>query len=148
MNRLSPHLTELTSPISLVYPIVITSMVASARFGASKFRNATSSATPTESWYRSNLPATASSTSTSSSLSTFSSEIKTNRRWIVTVTPSGDMSWRGYSEGPVGTMKFGNVGDWDLSRLEDESLVIGGTDGNVSPLIWPKFMSKGWRLII
>jgi len=47
-------------------------------------------------------------------------------------------------------MKVGNVGDWDLSGLEDESLVIGGTDGTVSPLIWPKFtsMSKVGRLII
>lgn len=30
-------------------------------------------------------------------------------------------------------MKLGNIGDWDLSRLEDETLVIGGTDGVVSP---------------
>lgn len=108
--------------------------MAPARFGASKFRNATSSATPTETWYRTSLPATSSAQFTSSSsLSTFSSEIKTNRRWIVTVTPSGDVSWRSYSEGPVGTMKVGPVGDWDLSRLEDECLAIGGTDGNVGP---------------
>lgn len=56
----------------------------------------------------------------------------------MTVTPSGDVSWRGYSEGAIGTMKVGNVGDWDLSRLEDESLIIGGVDGTVSPLVWPK----------
>ena len=50
----------------------------------------------------------------------------------MTVAPSGDVSWRGYSGDLVGTMKVGNVGDWDLSGLEDESLVIGGTDGSVS----------------
>jgi hypothetical protein len=60
----------------------------------------------------------------------------------VTVTPSGDMSWRGYREGPVGTMKVGNVGDWALSGLEDEALVIGGTDGNVSPQLWPRIMTE------
>lgn len=36
-----------------------------------------------------------------------------------------------YAEGLVGTMKIGPVGDWDLSKLEDETLVVGGTDGNV-----------------
>jgi hypothetical protein len=49
----------------------------------------------------------------------------------VTVTPSGDVSWRTYGEGPVGTMKVGAVGDWALSGLEDETLVIGGMDGTV-----------------
>jgi len=110
--------------------------MAPARFGASKFRNAIPSPTSTETWYRSSLPAAASNTSTSSSLSTFSSEIKTSRRWIVTVTPSGDVSWRMYADGSVGTMKIGAVTDWDLSRLEDETLVVGGTDGSVGPLIW------------
>ena len=41
-----------------------------------------------------------------------------------------------YDEGSVGTMKIGAVTDWDLSRLEDETLVVGGTDGSVGPLIW------------
>lgn len=52
----------------------------------------------------------------------------------MTVSPGGDVSWRGYGrgEGAVGTMKVGPVGDWDLSVLEDGILVIGGTDGNVS----------------
>jgi hypothetical protein len=49
----------------------------------------------------------------------------------VTVTPNGDVSWRAYGDGPVGTMKVDAVGDWDLSGLEDETLVIGGTDGTV-----------------
>lgn len=49
----------------------------------------------------------------------------------MTVTPNGDVSWRTYGEGPVGTMKVGAVGDWDLSGLEDETLVIGGVDGTV-----------------
>ena len=59
----------------------------------------------------------------------------------MTVTPSGEISWRGYGytsapadeeRARVGSMKVGNVGDWDLSRLEDETLVTGGTDGIVS----------------
>jgi len=49
----------------------------------------------------------------------------------VTVTPNGDVSWRTYGEVSVGTMKVGAVGDWDLSGLEDETLVIGGIDGTV-----------------
>lgn len=49
----------------------------------------------------------------------------------MTVTPNGDVSWRTYGEGSVGTMKVGAVGDWDLSGLEDETLVIGGVDGTV-----------------
>lgn len=59
----------------------------------------------------------------------------------MTVTPSGEISWRGYEstsaasdeeKAGVGSMKVGNAGDWDLSRLEDETLVTGGTDGTVS----------------
>lgn len=105
-----------------------------ARFGASKFRNAVPFVPGREDWYRGNLPSASTSTTTSSSISTFSSEVKANRKWIVTVSPGGDVSWRGYGrgEGAVGTMKVGPVGDWDLSVLEDGILVIGGTDGNVS----------------
>jgi hypothetical protein len=36
-----------------------------------------------------------------------------------------------YAGGEVGSMKVGAVGDWDLSGLEDETVVVGGTDGNV-----------------
>lgn len=109
-----------------------------SRFGASKFRNAVPAVPGREEWYRSQLPSASSSSSTSSSTSTFSSEVKSTRRWIVTATPSGDVSWRSYAspagEGEdVGSMKLGagTVGDWDVSKLDDETLVIGGTDGMV-----------------
>lgn len=52
----------------------------------------------------------------------------------MTVSSGGDVSWRlyGHNDGTVGTIKVGPVGDWDLSTLEDGTLVIGGTDGHVS----------------
>lgn len=113
--------------------------MAPARFGASKFRNAVTYVPPREEWYRDDLPATSSSSSTSSSASTFSSEIKTNREWIVTLSPSGELSYRGYEaskpEGRTCVVKGlgagGGVGDWDLSRLEGGVLAIGGLDGSV-----------------
>ena len=113
-----------------------------SRFGASKFRNTTPVIPGRDEWYRTHLPQASSSNSTSSSTSTFSSEVKSSRRWIVTVSPSGEVSWRVYSttsgqEGGVGSMKVGSVGDWDISGLEDETLVIGGTDGTVGPYLVP-----------
>lgn len=108
----------------------------SSRFGASKFRNAQPYIPNREEWYRTNLPS--SSSSTSSPTSTFSSEIKTNREWIVTLSPAGELSYRGYDvtfKDGVGVLKIGSgggVGDWDLSRLEGGTLAIGGLDGSVS----------------
>lgn len=32
----------------------------------------------------------------------------------------------------MGSVKIGTIGDWDISGLEDETLVTGGTDGSVS----------------
>lgn len=111
-----------------------------SRFGASKFRNATPVIPGRDEWYRTHLPQASSSNSTSSSTSTFSSEVKSSRRWIITISPSGEVSWRRYSstsgkEGEAGSMKVGSVGDWDISGLEDETLVVGGTDGTVSPYL-------------
>lgn len=57
----------------------------------------------------------------------------------MTVSPSGELSLRGYgshaSEGVLvmrGLGGGGGVGDWDVSQLEDGALVIGGIDGSVS----------------
>ena len=104
------------------------------RFGASKYRNAVPHIPGKEEWYRTNLPPT--SSSTASAVSTFSSKVKTNRQHIVTVTPSGDVSWRPYASGSgdVGMAKAGagTMGDWDLSRLEGGLIAVGGTDGSVS----------------
>ncbi|ORY22755.1 putative actin cross-linking [Naematelia encephala] len=114
-----------------------------SRFGASKFRNAVPHIPGREEWYRGKLPVTASSSA--SPLSTFSSEIKTNREWIVTLTPTGDLSYRRYTSHSgseeVGTAKVGSgggVGDWDLSRLEDGTVAVGGLDGSVSIIIYGK----------
>lgn len=113
--------------------------MAASRFGASKFRNAVPHVPPREEWYRGSLPA--SSSSTASATSTFSSEVKANRTLLVTVTPTGDITWRGVQatedaapkgQGKVGT--GGSVGDWDLGRVEGGELVIGGADGSVSTM--------------
>jgi hypothetical protein len=105
-----------------------------SRFGASKYRNAVPHIPGREEWYRTNLPPT--SNTTASVVNTFSSEVKTNRQHIVTVTQNGDVSWRLYDSaiGVVGTAKIGGgtVGDWDLSKLEGGLLAVGGTDGAVS----------------
>ena len=106
------------------------------RFSTSKFRNAVPHILLREEWYRSSLPS-APATSTSSSLSTFTSEVKTNREWILTLTSSSECSYRPYEPaGEVRTAKVGSgsVGDWDVSRLEGGSLAVGCTDGSVSPL--------------
>ena len=103
-----------------------------SRFGASKYRNATLHIPAKEEWYRSNLPPTGSSGSTTS---TFSSEVKTNREFVVTLAPSGDLSWRGYKSGDeVGKAKVGSgtVSDWSLGKLEGGALAVGGVDGTVS----------------
>lgn len=140
-QQLRPKLPPLHA---LFYCFILPGLVTStkmppSRFGASKFRNATPVVPGREEWYRSHLPQ-ASSNTTSSSTSTFSSEIKSSRKWIVTVSPSGEVSWRGYESTSggerVGSMKVEAVGDWDLSRLEDEKLIIGGMEGTVSlPLL-------------
>ena len=110
-----------------------------ARFGASKFRNAVPYITPREEWYRDTLPVTGNNPTAASSDSTFSSQIKTNRDWIVTVASSGELSYRSYNvTQPAVSMKGlsrGPVGDWDLSRLEDGMFALGGTDGSVSEYI-------------
>lgn len=107
-----------------------------ARFGASKFRNAILHVPGRETWYRGDLPPGGSSGSSASATSTFSSEIKTNREWIVTLTQGGDLSYRRYdAEGNdvvKGSAKVGQVGDWDLSRLEGGHLAVGSVDGAVS----------------
>ena len=109
-----------------------------SRFAASKWRNSVAHVPGKEEWYRGQLPGT---TTSSSSTSTFSSEIKANREWIVSLTPGGDLSYRKYKnrEGDEGDVKRvtglgsgGGVGDWDLSRLEGGTVVIGGLDGSVS----------------
>ncbi|WVO12726.1 hypothetical protein L204_100334 [Cryptococcus depauperatus] len=108
--------------------------MASSRFGASKYRNATASIPHPEEWYRGALPAAAALTTTSSVPSSFSSNIKTNRNWIITVTQTGELSCRSY-DGFVTSMRVGSgggIGDWDLSRLEDGLLVLGGLDGAIS----------------
>ena len=109
-----------------------------SRFGASKYRNAVPHLPSREEWYRGDLPASSPSSS-ASSISTFSSEIKTNRQWIVTLTPSGELSYRLYAKSDedivIGVGKVGGgggVGDWDLSQLEGGRLVVGGLDGSVS----------------
>ncbi|WVQ77976.1 hypothetical protein IAT38_000057 [Cryptococcus sp. DSM 104549] len=112
--------------------------MAFSRFGASKYRNAVPSIPHRDEWVRGSLPPSSSST-TSSSVSTFSSEIKTSREWIVTITASGDLSYRGYEDG-LGAMKVGSgggVGDWDLSRLEGGILVVGGLNGQVDVYTLP-----------
>lgn len=108
--------------------------MAFSRFGASKYRNAVPNIPHREEWYRSALPPASATSTTSSAVTTFSSEIKTNREWIVTVTQAGDLSYRLYHGDSI-SLKVGSgggVGDWDLSRLEDGLLVIGGLDGTVS----------------
>lgn len=111
--------------------------MAQSRFGASKFRNSIPHIPGREEWYRSGLAA--SSSSTTSATSSFSSEIKTDRQLVVTVTPSGDISWRGYEavggQAVFGSGKVGGgggVGDWDLGKVEGGELIIGGLDGSVS----------------
>lgn len=110
------------------------------RFGASKFRNAVPHVPTREDWYRNALPTSASSSSTSSSTSTFSSEVKTSRQWVATLSQAGELSYRAYDTfgayPKVGVVKGlgggGGVGDWDLSRLEDGLMAVGGLDGSVS----------------
>jgi hypothetical protein len=65
-----------------------------------------------------------------------------NREWIVTLSPAGELSYRGYDA--IGTGDGarvlrglgggGGVGDWDLSRLEGGLVAVGGLDGSVSPV--------------
>ncbi|KAK4689936.1 coronin-7, partial [Tremellales sp. Uapishka_1] len=113
-------------------------MAPPSRFGASKYRNSILFTPPRTEWNRTSLPSTASSTSTSA-LSTFSSEIKANREYVVTLTPGGELSCRRY--GTLGSgdgvevvksLGGGPVGDWDLSKLEDGLMVVGGVDGRIS----------------
>ncbi|WWC61287.1 uncharacterized protein I303_103868 [Kwoniella dejecticola CBS 10117] len=106
-----------------------------SRFGASKYRNSLLHYPPRDEFYRSHIPSGSTSTSTNS---TFSSEIKNNRQWIVTITPAGDLTFRAHKvkdeEEQVGferVGKGGGVGDWDLSRLEDGTVVIGNSDGSI-----------------
>ena len=109
-----------------------------ARFGASKFRNAVPHIPPREHWYRDALTSSSSLT-TSSLTSTISSEVKTNRNWIVTLSPTGDLSYRAYDRfGGNESVRIvkgigggGGVGDWDLDRLEGGLLAVGGLDGSV-----------------
>lgn len=115
------------------------SMAPASRFTTSKFRNAQLHPSSRAEVLRGHLPFSASAASTTgvAANSTFSSEIKTNTDWIVTVSPAGDVSFRSGSFGDVtGTAKAGSsgVGDWDLSTLNDGVVAIGGLDGRVSAL--------------
>lgn len=106
------------------------------RFGATKFRNAVPAIPPRDQWYRTHLPSASDAPANTSS---FSSVVKTNREWMVTLTPSGDASVRGYAsvgerEGEAWNGRLGTVLDWDLSRLEDGGMVVAGGDGSVSIL--------------
>ncbi|ORX39705.1 putative actin cross-linking [Kockovaella imperatae] len=110
-------------------------MPPASRFGASKYRNAVPHVPHKDEWYRSSLPVSSTSTSPTS---TFSSEIKTNRHGIFTLTTSGDFSFRPY-DGQHGSVKSqkgigggGGVGDWDVSGLESGRVIVGGLDGSVS----------------
>ncbi|ODN89162.1 actin cross-linking [Cryptococcus wingfieldii CBS 7118] len=108
--------------------------MAFARFGASKYRNAAPAIPPPATWYRGDLPPL-----TPSAPTTFTSEIKTTREYIITVAPTGELSLRGYA-GQAASIKVGSgggVGDWDVSRLEDALLAVGGLDGAVSVYVLP-----------
>ena len=113
-----------------------------SRFGASKYRNATPHVTAKEEWYRGQLPPTTSS----GSVTTFSSEVKTTREWVVTLTSGGELSWRSYKGEDVGKAKVGSgtVGDWDVSGLEGGLLAVGSTDGKVSCA--PDYAETGIRV--
>ncbi|OCF44702.1 actin cross-linking [Kwoniella heveanensis CBS 569] len=127
-------------------------MPPASRFGASKYRNAIPYIPPREEFYRHSLPpfALSSSNATSSAISTFSSEIKTTREWIVTLTASGDLSYRSYAEGSEAkTLKAGSgggVGDWDVSPLEDGFIAIGGLDGAIAVYSLPPASSPSSEL--
>ncbi|WVQ98469.1 hypothetical protein IAU59_005595 [Kwoniella sp. CBS 9459] len=118
-------------------------MPPASRFGASKYRNAVPYIPPREEFYRHSLPpfALSSSNTTSTAISTFSSEIKTTREWIITLTAAGELSYRGYAEGSqVGTTRVGSgggVGDWDVSALEDGLIAVGGLDGAITVYALP-----------
>ncbi|WRT66968.1 uncharacterized protein IL334_003933 [Kwoniella shivajii] len=117
--------------------------MAPSRFGASKYRNSLPHIPPREEFYRSQLPPFSASQSNSSTTTTFSSEIKTNREWIVILTANGDLSYRGYT-GDAGVEKVGKgggVGDWDLSRLEDNVIAVGGLDGSIGVYSLPVLSS-------
>ena len=122
--------------------------MAPTRFGASKFRNAVPHMPPRDEWYRQALPAAASTSITSSSASTFSSEVKSSRVWVVTLSPAGELSYRGNdAAGEIGHVSKvkglgggGGVGDWDLSRLEGGLLAVGGLDGSVGSF-WSAYRS-------
>ena len=122
-------------PTSLYWLLQQVKLGNMSRFGASKFRNAIPAIPPREEWYRSTLPS--GGTSTNLQTSTFSSEVKANHLYIVTVTPSGGVTWRGYGkaaseDAKSGTVGAGTVGDWDLSQVGGGSVVVGGADGSVS----------------
>ncbi|ODN73525.1 hypothetical protein L202_08026, partial [Cryptococcus amylolentus CBS 6039] len=112
--------------------------MAFARFGASKYRNAVPQIPHNDTWYRGHLPPLNRDT-TASAATTFTSEIKTTREWIVTVAPTGELSLRGYA-GEAVSIKVGSgggVGDWDVSRFEDGLLAVGGLGGAVSVYVLP-----------
>lgn len=115
-----------------------------AKFGATKFRNAIAGIPAREEWYRSALPAADAAPANTSS---YSSVIKTNREWIVTLAPNGDCSVRAYnapgeSGKPAWSGKLGGVADWDISPLEDGGFVAAHTDGTVSQT-WGQQLTAG-----
>lgn len=110
-------------------------------FGATKFRNAVPAVPARDAWYRTGLP---SAGDAPQNTTVYSSVVKTNREYVVTLAPSGEASIRPYSsvgenEGKVWQGKFGAVSDWDLSRLEGGEVVVAngntvGLDLSVAPL--------------
>lgn len=102
------------------------------KFGATKFRNAVPAIPGREEWYRTNL-----TSDSAANTSGFSSSIKANREYIVTLSPNGDCSVRAYSslgaeESHAWSGKLQPCSNWDLSLLEGGGLWVAGTDGTVS----------------
>ncbi|WWC69610.1 uncharacterized protein I206_103553 [Kwoniella pini CBS 10737] len=116
------------------------------RFGASKYRNSLIHYPTREEYYRKDLPQL-----TIFSGNHFDNEIKSNRQWIVTLTSSGELTYREYKndlneeeEEMVGHARVGNgsITSWDLSKLEDGTMAIGNSDGSISIYTLPESSSS------
>jgi hypothetical protein len=106
------------------------------KFGVYKFRNAEPVVPARDGWFRSGFSTLSSDAPTNTSQ--FSSVVKTNRQGVLTLTPGGDASVRLYSATGADasahwTGKLGGaVSDWDVSRLEDNGMLVASTNGTVS----------------